>query len=68
MSKKLHHQVKIIPLGGVGELGKNMFLVEVDKKIFVLDAGIMYPETEMLGIDFVIPDFQYLVENKSRIQ
>jgi ribonuclease J len=68
LSKKLHHQVKIIPLGGVGELGKNMFLVEVDKKIFVLDAGIMYPETEMLGIDFVIPDFQYLVENKSRIQ
>ncbi|MDF2556673.1 MAG: ribonuclease [Bacillales bacterium] len=64
----MHHQIKIIPLGGVSELGKNMFLVEVDKKIFVLDAGIMYPETEMLGIDFVIPDIQYLVENKNRIQ
>lgn len=64
----MHHHIKIIPLGGVGELGKNMFLVEIDKKIFVLDAGLMYPETEMLGIDFVIPDIQYLVENKNRIQ
>ncbi len=68
MSKKFHHQIKFIALGGVGEYGKNLYIVEIDKRIFVLDAGIMYPETEMLGIDYVIPDISYLVENKSRIK
>ena len=55
-------------LGGVGEFGKNMYLVEVDGDIFVLDAGFMIPENEMLGIDIVIPDITYLIQNKERIQ
>ncbi|MGB3160447.1 ribonuclease J [Carnobacterium sp.] len=59
--------IKIIPLGGVRENGKNMYVVEVDEEIFVLDCGLMYPETELLGIDVVIPDFSYLEENKDRV-
>lgn len=59
--------IKIIPLGGVRESGKNMYVVEVDELIFVLDCGLQYPESEMLGIDVVIPDFTYLEQNKNRI-
>lgn len=55
-------------LGGVGEIGKNMHVVEVDDDIFVVDAGLMFPENEMLGIDIVIPDFQYLIQNKERVK
>jgi ribonuclease J len=55
-------------LGGVGEFGKNMYLVEVDKDIFVIDAGLMFPENEMLGIDIVIPDISYLTDNKERVK
>ncbi|GFH42271.1 ribonuclease J [Lactococcus hodotermopsidis] len=59
--------VKITALGGVREFGKNMYVVEVDEVIFVLDAGLKYPETEMLGVDFVIPDLTYLLENADRV-
>lgn len=59
--------IKIIPLGGVREFGKNMYAVEVDESIFVLDAGLKYPETEMLGVDFVIPQTTYLAENSDRV-
>ncbi|MDE1547999.1 ribonuclease J [Jeotgalibaca caeni] len=60
-------KIKIIPLGGVRENGKNMYVVEVDELIFVMDCGLLHPETELLGIDVVIPDFTYLEENKARI-
>lgn len=60
--------IKIITLGGIGEIGKNMYLVEVDKDIFIIDAGLMFPEDEMLGIDIVIPDITYLTENKERVK
>ncbi|MGP6138756.1 ribonuclease J [Jeotgalibaca sp. A127] len=60
-------KINIIPLGGVRENGKNMYVVEVDELIFVLDCGLLYPENELLGIDIVIPDFTYLEENKNRI-
>ncbi|RLQ95689.1 ribonuclease J [Falsibacillus albus] len=60
--------IKIIPLGGVGENGKNMYVLEIDHEMFVIDSGLMFPENEMLGIDIVIPDISYLVENKDRIQ
>ena len=60
-------KIKIIPLGGVRENGKNMYVVEVDELIFVLDCGLQYPESELLGIDVVIPDFTYLEQNKNRI-
>lgn len=68
MRNKKNESIKIIPLGGVGEIGKNMYIVEVDEDIFVLDAGLMFPEDEMLGIDVVIPDTSYLEENKSRVK
>lgn len=60
-------KINIVPLGGVRENGKNMYIVEVDELIFVLDCGLLYPENELLGIDVVIPDFTYLEENKNRI-
>ena len=66
--KQTRQKIKVIALGGAGEIGKNMYLAEVDDDIFVLDAGLMFPETEMLGIDVVIPDISYLIENKERIQ
>ncbi|WP_217993555.1 ribonuclease J [Neobacillus drentensis] len=66
--KKLNNSIKLITLGGIGEIGKNMYLVEVDKDIFVIDAGLMFPEEEMLGIDIVIPDLTYLKENKDRVK
>ncbi|MFV0556886.1 MAG: ribonuclease J [Lactovum sp.] len=60
-------KIKITPLGGVREFGKNMYLVEVEQTIFVLDCGLKYPDNEMLGVDCVIPDFSYLIENAHRI-
>ncbi|WP_169931264.1 ribonuclease J2, partial [Staphylococcus pettenkoferi] len=55
-------------LGGVGEIAKNMYIVEVDDEMFMLDAGLMFPEDEMLGVDVVIPDIQYVIENKHRLK
>ncbi|WP_100330965.1 ribonuclease J [Bacillus xiapuensis] len=68
MGKKKNEIIKVIPLGGVGEIGKNMTVIEVDQEIFVVDAGLMFPENEMLGIDTVIPDISYLIENKERVK
>lgn len=59
--------IKIIPFGGVRENGKNMYVVEVDDEIYVLDCGLQYPENDLLGIDAVIPDFSYLIENKEKV-
>ena len=59
--------LKIIPLGGLGEIGLNMMAFEYDDSIFVVDAGLMFPEDYMLGVDFVIPDMLYLKQNKQRI-
>jgi len=58
MSK--HGKLKIIPLGGLGEVGKNMLAYEFERQILVVDAGIMFPENDMLGIDYIIPDYEYL--------
>lgn len=63
-SKKL----SLIPLGGLGEIGKNMMAVRYNKEIIIIDAGLMFPEDEMLGIDIVIPDFTFLIENKEMIK
>ncbi|EXJ24253.1 Ribonuclease J2 (endoribonuclease in RNA processing) [Alkalibacterium sp. AK22] len=59
--------IKIIPLGGVRENGKNLYVIESEEDIFVLDCGLMYPEDELFGIDAIIPDFSYLEENKDKI-
>ncbi len=60
--------IKIMALGGVRENGKNLYMVEVNDSIFVLDAGLKYPENEQLGVDVVIPNLDYLIENKDRVQ
>ena len=59
--------LKIIPLGGLGEIGLNMMVFEYGTTLFVVDAGLMFPEDYMLGVDFVIPDMDYLQQNESRI-
>ena len=60
--------IKIIPLGGVREEGKNLYIIEVNDAIFVLDCGLVFPEEGLLGIDAVIPDFTYIEENKERVE
>ncbi|EFR44609.1 ribonuclease J [Streptococcus pseudoporcinus] len=60
--------IKIIALGGVREYGKNFYLVEINDSIFILDAGLKYPENEQLGVDLVIPNLDYLIENKDKVQ
>ena len=60
-------EIKIISLGGVRENAKNMYAVEVDEDIYILDCGLKYPENELLGIDIVIPNFEYLRQNARRI-
>ena len=61
-------KLKIIPLGGIEEIGKNITVFEYENEIIIVDCGIAFPEDDMLGIDLVIPDFTYLVNNKDKIK
>lgn len=68
LSKIKNEVIRVIPLGGVGEIGKAMYVIEIDEDLFVVDSGLMFPEDEMLGVDIVIPDMSFLVENKDRVK
>ena len=61
------HKLQIIPLGGLGEIGKNMTVIRYDNQMVLVDAGLAFPDEEMLGIDIVIPDYSYLIENKEML-
>ena len=61
-------KIKIFSLGGLNEIGKNMYVIEIDKDILVIDAGLKYADEQMLGIDYVIPNIDYLKENKKRVK
>jgi len=60
-------RLRAIPLGGLGEIGRNMMALEYDENIVVIDAGLMFPEEEMLGVDLVLPDVTYLAERKDKV-
>jgi ribonuclease J len=68
MTKKNKNAFKVIPLGGLNEVGKNMTAIEYDEKIFIVDAGVMFPDEDMYGVDVVIPDFEYLKKNRTKIK
>ncbi|MGD9248596.1 MAG: ribonuclease J, partial [Desulfobacteraceae bacterium] len=59
--------VKLIPLGGLGEIGLNMMAIESDDTMFVIDVGLMFPEDYMLGVDYVIPDMSFLKQKKKKV-
>jgi ribonuclease J len=61
-------KLRIVPLGGLGEVGKNMLSIEYGRNILVVDAGIMFPESDMLGIDYIIPDWGYLRDKKDQLR
>ena len=60
--------LRVVPLGGLGEIGKNMMALEYDRDIIVIDCGILFPEEDMPGVDLVVPDISYLLENQSRVR
>ncbi len=61
-------KIKIFALGGLNENGKNMYITEVDDNIFIFDAGLKYPQASMLGVDYIIPKFDYIIDNKNKVR
>ena len=61
-------KIKLFSLGGLNEVGKNIYCIDVDKDLFIFDCGLKYANENLYGIDYIIPDFEYLVKNKKRIK
>ena len=68
MPKKSDQKLRVISLGGLNEVGKNITVLEYQDDIIVVDCGLGFPDNEMLGVDLVIPDISYLVANKEKIK
>ena len=68
VNTKLAEKLKIIPLGGLDEIGKNITVLEYGKDMIVIDCGVGFPEEDMYGVDLVIPDFTYLVQNAKKLR
>lgn len=68
MYRKMKKSLRIIPLGGLGEIGKNMTVLEYGRAMIIVDCGVMFPESDMPGIDLVLPNFDYVVQNQARLQ
>ena len=66
ISYSMTNALRILPLGGLGEIGKNMTIIEYEDDILIVDAGVMFPENDMLGVDLIIPDYNYLMEGDRR--
>ena len=60
--------LRIVPLGGLGEIGRNMLVLEYDDSLLIVDAGLMIPENDMYGVDIVIPDLSYVYERAERVK
>src|SRR5678816_4001615 len=60
--------VRLVFLGGLGEIGRNCFCLEVEERILVVDCGLMFPDADMPGVDLVLPDFTYLRDNADRVE
>ena len=68
MPKKAKGKLKIIPLGGLSEIGKNLTVIEYENDILIIDCGLAFPDEEMPGVDLVIPDISYLEANADKIR
>ena len=68
MPKKEKSKLRVIPLGGIGEIGKNLSVIEYGEDIIIVDCGLAFPDDDMLGVDLVIPDVSYLEENEDRVR
>ena len=68
MNQNKPNGTKVVVLGGLGEVGKNMYCVMHNDSIVIIDAGVSFPESELMGVDYVLPDFTFLKENEDKIK